>query len=151
MLFGGATVCRLSQPRRTTKCYRVHRQFGSSSTKSVCYARSAPKIEGKYIEFAETCQLTHCPSFKKQPKRDDQLSSKDTSTSTSWSMTWTINVNVATTRARVLSKYSTMSTQWTSSYSRSESASVAKSTTVVTASRSDIHDLTDDDDTLTAS
>ena len=40
-----------------------------------------------------------------------------------------------------------MSTQWTSSYSRSESPSVAESTTVATASRSDIHD----DDTLSAS
>ena len=43
------------------------------------------------------------------------------------------------------------STQWISSYSRSESPSVAESTTVATASRSDIHDVTDDDDTLTAS
>ena len=40
-----------------------------------------------------------------------------------------------------------MSTQWTSSYSRSELPSVAESTTAATASRSDIHD----DDTLSAS
>ena len=44
-----------------------------------------------------------------------------------------------------------MSKQWTSSYSRSESPSVAESTTAATTSRSDIHDVTDDDDTLTAS
>ena len=40
-----------------------------------------------------------------------------------------------------------MTKQWTSSYSRSESPSVAESITAVTASRSDIHD----DDTLSAS
>ena len=40
-----------------------------------------------------------------------------------------------------------MSTQWTSSYSQSESPSVAESTTAATASRSDIHH----DDTLSAS
>ena len=40
-----------------------------------------------------------------------------------------------------------MSTHWTSSYSRSESPSVARSITAATASRSDIHD----DDTLSAS
>ena len=51
--------------------------------------------------------------------------------------------NVATTRERVLSKCSTLSKQWTSSYS----SSVAESTTAATASRSDIHD----DDTLSAS
>ena len=55
--------------------------------------------------------------------------------------------NVATTRERVLSKCSTLSKQWTSSYSSSESPSVAESTTAATASRSDIHD----DDTLSAS
>ena len=55
--------------------------------------------------------------------------------------------NVATTRERVLSKYLTLSKQWTSSYSSSESPSVAESTTAATASRSDIHD----DDTLSAS
>ena len=53
------------------------------STKSVCYARSAPKIAGgNTLCLEETC---HCPSFKKLSKRDDQLSSKDTSTS-SWTM-----------------------------------------------------------------
>ena len=36
-----------------------------------------------------------------------------------------------------------MSTQWTSSYSRSKSPSVAESTTAATASRSDTHDVTD--------
>ena len=49
-------------------------------TKCVCYVRSAPKIAGEYIKFDET---SHCPPFKKLSKRDDQLSSKDTSTS-SW-------------------------------------------------------------------
>ena len=61
-----------------------------------------------------------------------------------------INFHRRTRRRRrecVLSKYSTMSTQWTSSYSWSESPSVAESTTAATASRSDTHD----DDTLTAS
>ena len=55
--------------------------------------------------------------------------------------------NVATTRECVLSKYSTMSTQWTSSYSRTISPSVAESTTAATASRRNIHN----DDTLSAS
>ena len=89
--------------------------------------KTPQRLRGKYIEFDET---SHCPPFKKLSKRDDQLSSKD---------------NVATTRERVLSKYLylTMSKQWTSSYSRSESPSVAESTTVATASRSDIHDVTD--------
>ena len=38
------------------------------------------------------------------------------------------NVALPLTRERVLSKYSTMSKQWTSSYSRSESPSIAEST-----------------------
>ena len=62
--------------------------------------------------------------------------------------------NVATTQERVLSKYSPMSKQWTSIDSRSESPLVAEFTTMATASRSDIHDVTDClviDDTLTAS
>ena len=40
--------------------------------------------------------------------------------------------NMPTTRERVLAKYSTMSKQWTSNYSRSESPSVAESTTAAT-------------------
>ena len=50
-------------------------------------------------------------------------------------------------------KYSTMSTQWTSSYNRSELPLVAEFTIAATASRSDTHKmwLIDDDDTLTAS
>ena len=102
--------------------------------------KAPQRLRGKYIEFDET---SHCPSFKKQLKRDDQLSSKNTLT-----LLWI--TSQPTTRERVLSKYSTMSTQWsewTSSYSRSESPSVAGSTTVATALRSDIHD----DDTLSAS
>ena len=51
--------------------------------------------------------------------------------------------NVAMTREHPLLKYSTMSKQWTSSYSRSKSPSVAETTTVATASRSDLHDVTD--------
>ena len=38
------------------------------------------------------------------------------------------NVALPLTRERVLSKYSTMSKQWTPSYSRSESPSIAEST-----------------------
>ena len=38
------------------------------------------------------------------------------------------NVALPLTRERVLSKYSTMSKQWISSYSRSESPSIAEST-----------------------
>ena len=38
------------------------------------------------------------------------------------------NVALPLTRERVLSKYSTMSKQWTSSYSRSKSPSIAEST-----------------------
>ena len=38
------------------------------------------------------------------------------------------NVALPLTRERILSKYSTMSKQWTSSYSRSESPSIAEST-----------------------
>ena len=53
------------------------------------------------------------------------------------------DVATPTTRERVLSKYSTMRKQWTSSYSRSESPLVAESTTAATASGIDIHDVTD--------
>ena len=35
------------------------------------------RLRGKYIEIDKT---SHCPSFKKQLKRDDQLSSKNTLT-----------------------------------------------------------------------
>ena len=40
-----------------------NRQFGSFSTKSVCYTRSAPKIGGKYIEFDETFTVHHSRNF----------------------------------------------------------------------------------------
>ena len=95
-----------------------------------------PEAPQRWVEFDETC---HCPSFKKLSKRDDQLSSKDTPTSLWTASQWLENMfyrNIG---------------QWTSSYTRSDLPSVAESTTVATASRSDIHDVIDNDDTLATS
>ena len=66
LLFGGATVCRirLSQPRRTTTCYNVHRQFGSFSTNSVCNARSAPKIGGNTSNLPKHVTLHHSRNYQ---------------------------------------------------------------------------------------
>ena len=88
--------------------------------------------------FNKECLLRQKPpkasggdtSFKKLSKCDDQLSSKDTSTSS-----WT----TSTSQRLENVFYSTMTRQLTSSYSRSESPSIAAATT----SRSDIHDVTD--------
>ena len=92
------------------------------TTKSVCYAKGAPKIAWKYIEFDET---SHCPPFKKYQNMMINFHRR--------TRRHRRNANVvmptATTQERVLSKYSTMSKQWTSSYSRTESPLVAESTT----------------------
>ena len=60
--------------------------------------------------------------FKKLSKRDDQLSSYGVV-----DVDVVDNVALPLTRERILSKYSTVSEQWTSSYSQSESPSVAES------------------------
>ena len=115
-------------------------------TKNVCYARSAPKIAGEIHQVWFTVTVHHSRNY--QNMNDDQLSSKPKDTSTS-----IVVDNFAMTRECVLSKCSTMSTQWTSSYSQSESPSVAEFTTAAPASRSDIYDtmwLIDDDDALTS-
>ena len=104
-------------------------------TKSVSYTRSAPKTAGEHLEFDET---SHCPSFKKLSSMMINFHQR-----TRRRRRHRGHCNAATTRERVLAKYSTMTKQWTSSYSRSESPSVAESTIAATASRSDIHDVTD--------
>ena len=104
-------------------------------TKSVSYTRSAPKTAGEHLEFDET---SHCPSFKKLSSMMINFHQR-----TRRRRRHRGHRNAATTQERLLAKYSTMTKQWTSSYSRSESLSVAESTIAATASRSDIHDVTD--------
>ena len=89
--------------------------------------------------------------FKKLSKRDDQLSSYgvvdvvDNVALALPSCRKALALPLSLTRERILSKYSTVTEQWTSSYSRSESPSVAESAKKLrqTSPRSDIHDVTD--------
>ena len=82
--------------------------------------------------------------FKKLSKRDDQLSSYGVVDVVD-NVALALALPLSLTRERILSKYSTVTEQWTSSYSRSESPSVAKSAKKLrqTSPRSDIHDVTD--------
>ena len=92
--------------------------------------------------------------FKKLSKRDDQLSSYgvvDVVDNVALPLplplplALPLALALSLTRERILSKYSTVTEQWTSSYSRSESPSVAESAKKLrqTSPRSDIHDVTD--------
>ena len=86
--------------------------------------------------------------FKKLSKRDDQLSSYgvvDVVVVDNVAFALPLALPLSLTRERILSKYSTVTEQWTSSYSRSESPSVAESAKQLrqTSPRSDIHDVTD--------
>ena len=65
--------------------------------------------------------------FKKLSKRDDQLSSYGV-VDVDVVDNVALAIAMPLTRERILSKYSTVSEQWTSSYIRSESPSVAEST-----------------------
>ena len=82
--------------------------------------------------------------FKKLSKRDDQLSSYGVIDVVD-NVALALALPLSLTRERILSKYSTVTEQWTSSYSRSESPSVAESAKKPrqTSPRSDIHDVTD--------
>ena len=84
--------------------------------------------------------------FKKLSKRDDQLSSYGVvDVVDNVALALGLALPLSLTRERILSKYSTVTEQWTSSYSRSESPSVAESAKKLrqTSPRSDIHDVTD--------
>ena len=86
--------------------------------------------------------------FKKLSKRDDQLSSYgvvDVVDNVALPLALPLALALSLTQERILSKYSTVTEQWTSSYSRSESPSVAESAKKLrqTSPRSDIHDVTD--------
>ena len=84
--------------------------------------------------------------FKKLSKRDDQLSSYGVvDVVDNVALPLPLALPLSLTRERILSKYSTVTEQWTSSYSRSESPSVAESAKKLrqTSPRSDIHDVTD--------
>ena len=101
----------------------------------------ASKIEG---EIHRICR--NMSPFKKLSKRDDQLSSYgvvDVVDNVAFRH-WLCHC-LTLTRERILSKYSTVTEQWTSSYSRSESPSVAESAKKLrqTSPRSDIHDVTE--------
>ena len=82
--------------------------------------------------------------FKKLSKRDDQLSSYGIIDVVD-NVALALALPLSLTREHILSKYSTVTEQWTSSYSRSESPPVAESAKKLrqTSPRSDIHDVTD--------
>ena len=81
----------------------------------LCYARNVSKI-GKYIEFDETCHQS-------RSYQNVMINFRRTACRRCGQRRIAID-----SRRLVLSKYSIMSKQWTSSYGRSESPSVAEST-----------------------